>query len=247
MIVFFHELYALGKPWQSSYWLSPIQRHIVTSFGRLCDRCFVTRTGAARWLEERGGVSPQVCALPSTVGEPIAVRPFHSRERVAVVFGSTVNRAAVYAWNAARLARLLQDLGIREIWDVGPGVLAVTNVGGIPVVSHGALSREQVSAKLATAQIGILRYPMAFLAKSSVYASYAAHSVAPLVIGGHEQPANLERASMRLTENLSLPTLSIEALNSASAHKMAAEAGEWYRREAHSSRLVSAVAKACRE
>src|SRR5262245_37004064 len=34
---FFHELYAFGPPWTSSFWLSPLQRYITGEMARLSD------------------------------------------------------------------------------------------------------------------------------------------------------------------------------------------------------------------
>ena len=33
----FHEFHAMGPPWRSSFWLSPLQRRLATSLTRLSD------------------------------------------------------------------------------------------------------------------------------------------------------------------------------------------------------------------
>src|ERR1051325_4758398 len=39
LLVIFHELYASGSPWQSSFWNSPVQRWITARLARLADEC----------------------------------------------------------------------------------------------------------------------------------------------------------------------------------------------------------------
>ena len=41
--VFFHELYAFGPPWSSSFWLSPVQRHIACRLAVLSDFWMTSR------------------------------------------------------------------------------------------------------------------------------------------------------------------------------------------------------------
>src|SRR5438034_3528340 len=39
LLVMFHELYASGPPWRSSFWTSPVQRALVKSLALLSDHC----------------------------------------------------------------------------------------------------------------------------------------------------------------------------------------------------------------
>src|SRR5438093_5969188 len=39
LVVMFHELYAFGPPWRSSFWTSPLQRGLTKSLALLSDHC----------------------------------------------------------------------------------------------------------------------------------------------------------------------------------------------------------------
>ena len=192
LVTYFHEVYASGPPWRSSFWLGPLQR-------RLAARLLAASDGAAtslalyRRLLERlarparpAGAPPSILVLPvlSTVGEPEAVPVFAAREpRTLVVFGGAGNRAR--AWGAGReaLAAACRALAIDKILDLGPplppGQLPAW-LGGVPVLALGELPPAQASAALLTCCAGFLSYPPPLLAKSTVYAAYCAHGLLPV-------------------------------------------------------------------
>ena len=94
LIVMFHETWASGLPWQSSFWLSPLQRWCVARIARLAD-AVVTNTSYYRSRLElllRPGTSIQVQPIFSNIGEPDAVPAFAERESVCVLFGRGITR-----------------------------------------------------------------------------------------------------------------------------------------------------------
>lgn len=180
LVTLFHEVYATGPPWTSSFWLSPLQRRLARRLAGLSDG-LVTSLGLygdllARWRDRE-----DIAVMPvfSTVGEPEVVLPFADREPRLAVFGGAGARARAYGELGAALARALEDAGAEGIDDLGPPLPALpAEVAGRPVRGHGYLPAPQVSALLSRARAGFVAYPAAFLAKSTIFAAYAAHGLA---------------------------------------------------------------------
>src|ERR1051326_8361469 len=55
LVTMFHELYASGPIWASSFWTSPFQRGLAASVARISDRCWTNRRVSA---DELGGLAP---------------------------------------------------------------------------------------------------------------------------------------------------------------------------------------------
>lgn len=181
--VFFHELYAFGPPWGSAFWLSPVQRHVAAGLARLADFWMTNRELSARWLISHAPDVPHV-TLPvfSNVGEFPTYNP--ARDNSIVVFGSAPLR--MKTWTAAGMALFdwTRQHGL-ELHDIGtplkdPGLSARLEQHG--VIRHGRLGTEQISRILGSAKFGLLAYPVEYVTKSSVFAAYCAHGVAPVLV-----------------------------------------------------------------
>ena len=98
LVVMFHELWAYGPPWRSSFWTYPVQRALVTALLRLADNYLTSTDLYARRLRRlEPHRSPlAILPVPSNIGEPNELPPFEAREPVAVVFGRAGVRARVY-------------------------------------------------------------------------------------------------------------------------------------------------------
>ncbi len=185
LVTFFHEVHAMGPPWRSSFWTSPVQRRLAARLTRLSDATATSLDLYAgllrRWGPRR---DPAVLPVVSNVGEPAGAPPLAARPPRLIVFGGAGNRSKVYGRHLAELAAACRTLGLREIADVGPPIAlpaALPIAGGeIPIVRLGLLSEAEASAALLAARAGFLAYPAAFLGKSGVLAAYAAHGVAPV-------------------------------------------------------------------
>ena len=93
--VFFHELYAMGPPWRSSFWLSPVQRYVSRRLAELADFWMTNREGSADWLMRYASDKPHaVLPVFSKFGELDAVTK--ERKPVAVIFGGSSLRTATY-------------------------------------------------------------------------------------------------------------------------------------------------------
>ena len=184
VVTMFHETYASGPLWASSFWLSPLQRNLAARVASLSDRCLTSRQGYGKLLYELSlGKQTQIPTLPvfSNLGEPGWVPPLVERERRVVVFGSSSNRLRVYRESFAKLELTCQLLGIKEIWDIGPSTsLTLSTVNGVPVVQLGQRSAAEISGFLLNSLAGFFDYNPDFLAKSGIFAAYCAHGLLPV-------------------------------------------------------------------
>lgn len=185
LVTIFHEVYASGPPWRSSFWLSPAQRRLAArlaalSDGRVTSLAFYRRA----LLRLRPGLAVAVLPVFSTVGEPAEVLPLAARARRLVVFGGPGGRARAYRCHAEVLAEACRALGLEEVWDVGPsappGNPGPAEVAGRPLRRLGELPTAEVGALLAESLAGFVAYPPRFLAKSTVFAAYCAHGMLPV-------------------------------------------------------------------
>jgi hypothetical protein len=183
LVTYFHEVYASGPPWRSSFWTSPAQRRLAARLLRESDGA-CTSLVLYKEILERWRPWPEVEAMPvfSTVGEPAAVPPAADRSpRTMVVFGGAGNRRRAYGELRAVLAAACRGLGIAEIVDLGPPLAGLpADLDGLPVRQLGVLPAAAVSAVLLRAYAGFLGYPAPFLAKSTVYAAYCSHGLVPV-------------------------------------------------------------------
>jgi glycosyltransferase involved in cell wall biosynthesis len=183
LVVMFHELWAYGPPWRSSFWMYPVQRALVASLLRLAD-AYLTNTDL--YAKRLGRLAPDrspAAVLPvlSNIGEPNELPPFEAREPLAVVFGRPSMRARVYRQIEAFLPTL-RSAKIDSILDIGPPVDERWIVrSSLPVTCCGYLDSASASTAILRGRVGLLDYPVDLAAKSGIFAAYAAHGLVPLV------------------------------------------------------------------
>jgi hypothetical protein len=196
LVTVFHELYATGAPWRSSFWLSPVQRQLAARLLRASDGAATSLPLygriLARWEPRRKIV---VAPVLSSVGEPAVVPPSEERQpRVMAVFGGPGQRQQAFGELRESLAAACSALDITEIIDLGPSLAALPErVGGVPVRALGSRPAAEVSSALLGAYAGFLAYPAPFLAKSSVFAAYCAHGLVPVCAWRPPRRGNGER------------------------------------------------------
>jgi hypothetical protein len=187
--IFFHELYAFAPPWSSAFWLSPAQRQIASSLVEICDYWVTNRNESAKWLSDHGGQGKLASVLPvfSTVGEPISM-PI-DRSRQIVVFGTPAVRSAAYLAATSKLLRFVADSGytVRDIGDpiADPRVRNLFKT--LKPTELGRLSERDVSYELLRSEYALLAYRPRYLAKSTIFAAYAAHGVPCLLAATEEK------------------------------------------------------------
>jgi hypothetical protein len=181
--VYFHELYAFGPPWTSSFWLSPTQRLIARRICEMSDFWMTNRVGSALWLK-RFAVDKPHAVLPvfSNVGEMTS--PPQTRLPKVIVFGSAGLRQVTYRAAGKKFFDWAKS-ALLEIHDIGAPLadrqLAAT-LSERGVVQHGRLGEEEISEILKDSMFGLLAYPVDYVAKSGVFAAYAAHGLCPILV-----------------------------------------------------------------
>lgn len=183
----FHELFATGNPWRSSFWFGPLQALVTRRIWALCNAAITTNTLYEKQLRAwRSADCPPIELLPvmSTVGEPVTVAPFDKRERAAIVFASPGVEKTLYADCRAALELAVASLGIERIVDIGGRWSAPpSSVGGARVTALGRLPAAEISALMGSVRYGFLFYDAARLGKSTIFAAYAAHGLVPVCFG----------------------------------------------------------------
>ncbi|MEH1902570.1 MAG: glycosyltransferase family 1 protein [Nostoc sp.] len=184
LITMFHEVYASGPPWTSSFWLSPLQKNLAARLAKLSDRCITSKQLYAEIIANISqGKHDKIPFLPvfSNIGEPDKVLPLLERQKRLVVFGGVANRARVYRDSQTVLEYVCQRLNIQEIWDIGtPTEVNLSSITKVPILEIGQQSAEKVSKILVDSITAFSDYNPDFLAKSTIFASYCAHRLLPI-------------------------------------------------------------------
>jgi glycosyl transferase family 4 len=185
LLTIFHELYATGRPWQSAFWLSSLQKQIARSILKMTSAAITpTDLYRKRLTEWRDGDAAKIAAMPvfSNVGEPGRGCAPCTRTAAAVVFGLAGVEDRIFGIYRSEVERIVSALRIEKIFDVGPRLSAMPGtLAGVPVISKGVLPQGAVSELLQRARFGFVAYPLDFIGKSGVFAAYAAHGVVPIV------------------------------------------------------------------
>ena len=226
--VMFHELFARGKPWQSSFWTSLFQAHITLSLANLSDFWMTNRADSASWLEKRLSPKPhQVLPIFSNVGELPSIN--QARLPQLIIFGSSGLRLNTYQQSGIDLFEWALAQGL-EIHDIGPTIddpqiMTMLNQHG--VVQHGRLDKDAISEIMEKSLFGLVAYPLFVLAKSGVFAAYCAHGLCPIVLS-KEYPIS----DGLIAGKHYLAALPHKAENEAKKIQVAKNAFDWY--QAHS-------------
>lgn len=177
----FHELYAFGRPWQSSFWTSPLQQWICRELARISDGIVTNREESAEILR-RMTQRDEVFNLPvfSSMGEPHVSYPLVEREPLMVLFGGKDWRTTAFIKDRFEIEAACHKWGIKKIIEIGAGQTPEVNLN-VPVLRLGRLSAEEVSIWMSRCRLGFVSYLSSYLEKSSIFAAYAAHGVVPVL------------------------------------------------------------------
>jgi hypothetical protein len=195
LVTMFHELYAFGPPWASSFWLSPLQKNLAIRLARLSDRILTSRQDYAKSLHQlsRGkhGTIPTYPVF-SNIGEPEQVLPLVQRKRRLVLFGHRNTRLLAYQQHLSALQQTCQTLEIEEVCDIGvPTGLKLPQLLDVPVVEMGVTQATEIRQVLLDAIAGFLSYPPPiYLAKSTIFAAYCAHQLIPILTSSSAVPVD---------------------------------------------------------
>ena len=229
LMTIFHELYATGPPWTSSFWLSPLQKNLTSRLARLSDQRLTSLEVNAQTLNAMSGNGAETHHLPvfSSIGEPQSPPPLKDRRRRLVVFGTPGRRIQVYKRSAAELNRLCAALGIEEVLDIGePIENRFFEHLVVPSSVSGLRSSDEVSELLLDSVAGVIDYPAAVLGKSTIFAAYCSHRVIPIVASyGDASPAD----GLESNEQYWLTDVQTEPVSLDAGQAVADRALDWYR------------------
>jgi hypothetical protein len=187
LVVMFHELFATGRPWQSSFWASPLQKFLAQALARMADHCLTNLTRSAQALTAMTGRSlSSFTVLPvfSNAGQSPAPKPWHERQARMIVFGSAASRRQVYLEYGDDLARACRALDVDTVVDIGPPCGEIAKFPFTCLV-EGILSAETIAHQLTDARAGFFTCPVPYLGKSSIFAAYAAHGLLPVTFAAN--------------------------------------------------------------
>ena len=186
LTVVFHELFAFGPPWRSSFWTSPVQRWAVRRLVSIMDEAQTPMHAYANRLQKFLCAKKVISVSPvfSNVGESQDYLSLNQRRREIVVFGSLPIRMLTYIDHRDALLRACSALNVAKIVDIGPNPERIPTLP-VPILKMGIKPAEDVHAILSESFAGYLSYFDGSLAKSGIFAAYCAHGMLPVLSGGN--------------------------------------------------------------
>jgi len=245
LIVYFHEVYAKGPPWTSSFWLSPRQRALARKLAQTADQAVTSNEVYANSLRRWAHHPPVVLPMASTVGEPANIPRQDCRRPELVVFGGTGTRGRAFSRFSDDLQRACHELHIEHIVDIGPEMPSTPgNVGPLRVERLGLCSATVISEHLTRSRAAFIAYPQALLGKSTVFAAYCAHGAVAVCPRGLPHPATGGSPS----PGVHFLDDSVTGLRPGMIQAVADRAWQWYRGHdlaAHASVIATSAFSAC--
>lgn len=252
LLTVFHELYASGPPWKSTFWLRPLQKKIAREIARLSDAAVVSNeTNEAELQKLASPLSISVLPVSSNFGEPsLSTAQLADRDphRWAICGGTVLVARSLQSFRAIR-RRIPDSVSPRKLFVLGgsenPAVR--TMLSGLPDLQteyFPAIDRAEASRILSTCAFGWLDYfhrpdvPTTAILKSTAFAADCAHGVIALfphpgsAISLREDP--LPGPYFVAADRMELPD---------DRARVAAEVFAWYHRNASSERLASGIAQ----
>ncbi len=186
----FHELFATGPVHRRSFWTGLLQKAFVRRAARCCDHLVTTNDNYGRWLRT-ARADAEILTLPvfSTIGEARGDTHTRQRPRQLAIFARGNAAAVIYQQRLDHVRMAIAMTGAERIIDIGQrSVAPPEQIDGTPVTTLGRLPAEQVAEQLNGCRHGLIDYGAMPLAKSTLFAAYAANGVIPVCIVGDGAP-----------------------------------------------------------
>lgn len=178
LITMFHELYATGPFFRSSFWFSHAQRWITRSIARLSHCAHTNRQASARWLEAAApSLRGRITAMPvfSNLGEDSQPLPPSQRPNRLLLFqpppyDSPMERPFWITWSK-----------VNQMLEPTETVIAGRS-SALPPSSQfnrvGILSSADASTLFSKSRYCLMDYYDGYLGKSGIFAAIASHGSA---------------------------------------------------------------------
>lgn len=231
LVVMFHELFAFGPPWRSSFWVHPVQQWLTTVIAKLADRCITNLERYNDWLSRRmGRYAKSVVTIPvfSNVGETSEVSQLTTRPPNMVIFGGARWLKSLLEEHAEVTLNCCRTLGLQKIITIGSPVGTAPASLPIPITEHGFPDRYQVANIIQSSRVGMMDYFPGHLGKSGVFAAYSALGVLPVLPHLNES----DRDGCRAGKNYLVPDHIRTSMPYEGLQQIADDAWRWY--QAHS-------------
>lgn len=253
-LTIFHELYASGAPWKSSFWLQPLQKRIASKVAHLSSVCLVSSESMRRQLDRlASGAEAIVYPVLSNFGEPdLSPDQFGQRDphRWAICGGTALIERSLQSFREI-IHRIPEEISPRRLLVLGGDdsstVRALLPDIGIQTDYRPRLTPGDASGLLSTSSFVWLDYftrrgvPGDVLLKSTAFAAACAHGAVPVfphrssVISVEADP--LPGPFFIEPARSELPTVNDRA-------QIAARFYDWYQRHASSNHLARGIARA---
>lgn len=251
MLTIFHELYASGPPWQSAFWLKPLQVHIARSITHLSRACIVSTDLALKQLKALMPTAEvTLCPVFSGLGEPLLSEDQlinRSPHRWVICGGTTLVQRSLHSFREF-IDKFPERYRPEELFVIGGEEnREVRNI--LAGLSHlqteycPRISSTEASKILSSCSFNWLDYfpragvPTGILLKSSAFAAACAHGVITIL------PQSASAISVPAGEvpgPYSVNGLSDLPLD---RQKIAVELYRWYQRCAASEHLAREIGK----
>ncbi len=230
---YFHELYASGPPTTSSFWLRPFQKAVLRRIARSSSRCVTNRQAQADWLDasqDAGALMTKVLPVFSNLGELVSPPLLAERPLEMVLFLSANHSGEPASVMLQRATRWAAALGLERVNVVGNVDDLPSSIQSVDVVGHGFLEANQASDLVKNCRLAYTAYTPAFLAKSGIFALFAAHGVVVITQG---RSVHLQDGLIHGQNVLNEPLLEKESVpNLQKLQEVASALRAWY--EPHS-------------
>lgn len=181
LITIFHEIYATGPIYRTSFWTCLPQKYLAKTLFNLTDLVIATTIKNQLFLSS---IKPKkkvsLSNVFSNIGEKKNNKNINKRRKIGIIFGGEAQKKLLYQdmlLQRKKYLNTLIKLSINKILDIGPKTKGLKKIGKIPIQSIGIKSRRYISSLLSNSKAGLVFYPISQMTKSGIVASYSSHGL----------------------------------------------------------------------
>ncbi len=192
LTTFFHETWASGSPWQSAFWLGPLQRRLAKRLAAMSDVTLTSCRVMAAQIRTRQ-TEPLVAPIPPLVGAASAGERswlVGGKARV-LVFGQAAMRSRALEYHLPILKTLARCGRLHNVTLAGAGgptlverrllTSGIGDCGSAPVVFCGKLEATALRELFLNTDLLLTYHPIELACKSTVIMTALATGTVPVV------------------------------------------------------------------
>lgn len=183
MLSMFHELYASGPLSSSSFWLKPIQKYILKKIALNSDCIRTNRFQYMEWILHNTNCKKNFKSMPvfSNFGEGTYFEPFIKREHSMVMSVKNIHSFDSCDLVLKAALKCCKYFNINNLHIIGAKKVFVQIRNDVKIFNYDYMNKEDISNVISSCRAAYVAYNPAFLAKSTIFASYAAFGLAVFV------------------------------------------------------------------